>query len=82
MNNWRNPICAWFGCSASVDVWDRDGGPWCSLCGRYVEYDDLAGDTRHNRLMARLRAFRDWFRPCSQCGHWRRCDESVDHIPF
>jgi len=79
-------LCWWFGCY----VHEQDPRPvneaTCARCDGYVEYSDLVGDTRHERLMSFLRGIvrKVWPRKCRDCGHRFKCDERVEHddIPF
>ena len=77
--------CWWFGHEQhSQDSAPPDSAS-CMHCGEHVPYSDMVGDTRHVRMMYRLRymAFRFWWpAKCSECGrrygHTKDCDE----IPF
>lgn len=80
-----NLRCWWFGCERHPDDWSPPDASSCFRCGGYVEYGDMVGDTRHNRMKDRLlstyRMF--WPKRCTDCGRkWRACDDSIDHIPF
>lgn len=75
--------CWWFGC-------DADGRApvehaTCLRCGEYVTYADMVGETRSYRAKRYLLRAWHFFYPkkCTDCfRRWRKCDETVDHIPF
>jgi hypothetical protein len=80
-----NLRCWWFGCYQH----DMDATPpeeaECARCGGYIDYGDRVGDTRHQRFLDRLSRIQRLFWPkrCTDCGRkWRKCDESIDHMPF
>jgi hypothetical protein len=78
-----NLHCWWFGCDPHPLAPPEHAT--CVRCGEYVAYADMVGDTRHGRLMERLYRLWRFFYPkkCTDCfRRWRRCDETVDHIPF
>jgi hypothetical protein len=78
-------ICWWFGCVPDFgsQYYDHDHGwsnPTCKRCDALdVDYTDLVGDTRHNRLKSFLRwhLYRRWHPPlCDTCGQRRHgCDD-------
>jgi len=78
--------CWWFGCEPDADDPAPPGQLDCRHCGRNVPYSDLVGDTRHHRFTqaARYWLFRKWIPgKCPYCRRrWRRCEQSVDHLPF
>lgn len=60
----------------------------CERCGAAdTSYSDRVGDTRHARMVDRLRRLRwrlldSWRpRPCPACGQ-RKCKPDCDGIPF
>lgn len=84
-------ICWWFGCLPAWDeglLYDWHLVP-CERCGAPdTSYADRCGDTRHQRLMERLRHLRyrlleSWRRkPCPACGRRGGCTADCDGIPF
>jgi hypothetical protein len=75
-------ICWFFGC-----IWDQqDTAPLeyleCKRCGGFVQYSDMIGDTRHNRLKEYLLHFFRIFVPgkCIDCG--KRYGDHSNCIPF
>lgn len=77
--------CWWFGCECHSDEYAYTDNPSCMRCGGYVEYGDMAGDTRHNRFKewANYWLFRKWWPAKCSCCHRRwNHDETVDHLPF
>jgi hypothetical protein len=54
-------------------------------CGEYVPYGDMVGDTRHGRMMERLRYWHPlrWLpRRCAACGAMFGHRGDCDGIPF
>jgi hypothetical protein len=81
----RRVRCWWYG----HEQHPQDSAPpdeaTCMHCGEYVPYGDMVGDTRHNRLMERLRywLFRRWIpSKCPACGGRFRCLQDCDGVPF
>ncbi len=57
----------------------------CMHCGEYVPYGDMVGDTRHGRMMERLRYWHPlrWLpRRCAACGAMFGHRGDCDGIPF
>ena len=82
-------LCWWFGCQPDKEEYQNAplGYPLaCKRCDCLPDYADLVGDTKHNRFKKNLSywLFRKWIpAKCEYCGRrWRKCDESIDHIPF
>ena len=85
-------LCWWFGCAPDFDDegvlldYQYGGDPKCKRCGDDVCFGDIVGDTRHNRLIEWLKnwLYSKWIPlKCEYCGRiWRKCDKSIDHIPF
>ena len=83
----RGLCCWWFGCEQYPEAraYQPPEQAECARCGGLVSYSDMVGDTRHYRVVARLRGWCRvvWPRKCPDCGHrFRACDETVNHIPF
>lgn len=86
----KHLTCWWFGCQPDYEALRHD---WCAVpcdrCGALdTSYGDRCGDTRHQRLVDRLRRLR-WFlldswrpRPCPACGERGTCKPDCDGIPF
>ncbi len=88
-------LCWWFGCdpdhkNAACGTDEYTYG-WLTPCKRCcltdVSYDDLVGDTRHNRFKKwfNFYLYRKWWpEKCADCGHRYKCDDSIihDNIPF
>lgn len=80
--------CWWFGCEGHP----QDPAPpdylGCMHCGDIVPYGDMVGDTRHNRMVERLRwvkwkLLESWRpTPCPACGKRGECADDCDGIPF
>ena len=53
----------------------------CRRCGEVMQYSDLVGDTRWNRVKERATFWRDWFpERCFDCG--KRYGKHKDCLPF
>lgn len=85
----RRLACWWFGCWPDYEAMrhDCEAIP-CERCGAAdTSYSDRVGDTRHARMVDRLRRLRwrlldSWRpRPCPACGQ-RKCKPDCDGIPF
>jgi len=84
----RRLACWWFGCWPDYQRFDYDGTCPCERCGAPdTTYADRVGDTRHARMVDRLRRLR-WLlldswrpKPCPACGE-RKCKPDCDGIPF
>jgi len=85
----RRLACWWFGCWPDYEALrhDYEAVP-CERCGAPdTTYADRCGDTRHARMVDRLRRLRwrllDSWRPqpCPAC-HERKCKPDCDGIPF
>lgn len=83
--------CWWFGCWPDHEAmtYDYDGTVPCARCGAAdTTYADRCGDTRHARMVDRLRRLRwrlidSWrTRPCPACGKRGKCAADCDGIPF
>ena len=75
-------LCWWFGCVEHPQA-QYHGGDNCKRCGQWIEYADRVGDTRHNRLVAKLSyfGFRKWWPSrCGSCG--KRFGDHSDCLPF
>lgn len=83
-------MCWWFGCQPDYEAMrhDCEAIP-CERCGAEdTWYSDRVGDTRHARMVGRLRRLR-WIlldswrpRPCPACGGRYGCKPDCDGIPF
>ena len=71
-------LCWWFGCKPQSEHAPDWSAPPCRRCGGWVDYADLVGDTRHERLKAWL--FGWWPRKCKDCG--KRFGNHDDCLPF
>lgn len=81
----RKIRCWWFGCKEEdpEDMLAPPGYKDCVRCGECVEYGDLVGDTRHNRVKGLLRywLWRHWVpEPCIECG--KRFGDHTNCLPF
>ena len=77
--------CWWFGCERHQQDPSPPDNTHCMHCGKWIEYSDLVGDTRHNRFKefcARFSLRRLFPKRCPDCGRRYKHDESIDHIPF
>lgn len=86
----RQIICWWFGCSPIYEAEHHGSGTMpCERCGAPdTTYSDRVGDTRHHRMVERLRSIK-WMlleswrpKPCPACGQRGNCDDDCDGIPF
>lgn len=83
--------CWWFGCRPDYQagMYDDFAAMPCTRCGAEdTTYADRVGDTRHARMVDRLRRLRwlllDSWRPraCPACGQRGKCAADCDGIPF
>jgi hypothetical protein len=86
----RRLACWWFGCQPDYEALrhDCEAVP-CERCGAPdTAYADRCGDTRHARMVDRLRRLRwrlldSWRpKPCPACGGRNGCRAECDGIPF
>lgn len=81
-------LCWWFGHRPDMesvqDAYDYSTVP-CDRCGQDLSYDDMVGQSRHERAKDWLGywAWRRWVPgPCPACGGRFKCKENCDGIPF
>ncbi|MDQ7745402.1 hypothetical protein [Hydrogenophaga pseudoflava] len=83
-------ICWWFGCSPIYEAEHHGSGTMpCERCGAPdTTYSDRVGDTRHLRMVERLRwvkwkLLESWRpKPCPACGKRGECADDCDGVPF
>lgn len=86
---WRRALCWWFGCHPIYAAEHYGEVMPCERCGAPdTSYSDRVGDTRHARMVDRLRGLRwrmfdSWRKkPCHACGRRKCCAVDCDGIPF